>query len=348
VYNPATLLAIETRQLEKRFRKLHGYRDLALYPWRRPEILALRGVDLAVNSGELYGILGPNGAGKSTLIRILCTTLLPSAGMAAVGGLDVVRQPHAVRRMIGLVQSEERSFYWRLTARQNLEFFAALFHVPSNVARRRVQDLVRRLGLEEAADRPFQALSTGTRQKFAIIRGLMTNPAVLFLDEPTRSLDLISAAAVRRFVKDRIVGEFGTTVLLATHSLHEAEELCVRLALLRDGQIAAEGTPEELRRALRSGLSCEMSLRSMPTQLPERIRDIAGVIEVTKLAEGAEVRLRVDCERRDGIVDAIIGAVIDSGAQFVDFTTREPSLEEAYVRAIAPGQLAPVPQGGST
>src|SRR5207244_1040564 len=133
-------VAIEAQALTKRFRKLQTYRDLVLYPWRQADHLAVDHISLRIQRGELFGLLGQNGAGKTTLIKMLCTALLPSSGSAAVMGYDVVRDARHVRAAIGLVSGEERSFYWRLTGRQNLEFFAALYHVPQAIARRRIAD----------------------------------------------------------------------------------------------------------------------------------------------------------------------------------------------------------------
>ena len=170
------------------------------------------------------------------------------------------RDPRAIRGRIGLVSGDERSFYWRLTGRQNLEFFAALQHLPPAVVAARIVELAARLGIAEHLDRPFGHLSTGQRQKLAIARGLMSEPEILFMDEPTRSLDPISAVAIREFVAEHIVGELGSTVVLATHSMPEAEALCRRLAFIQDGRIVAEGSVADLRRAIGYGTRCELRL----------------------------------------------------------------------------------------
>jgi ABC-2 type transport system ATP-binding protein len=328
------MLAIETSDLSKRFKRMTGYRDLILYPWRRREIVALRGISLSVSEGELYGLLGQNGAGKSTLIRILCTTLLPSAGVARVLGHDVVAEPRKVRRLIGLVQSEERSFYWRLSGRHNLEFFAALYQIPRSVARGRIDDLLDRLELQEEASRPYFSLSTGTRQKFAIMRGLMTEPRVLFLDEPTRSLDPISAESVRRFISERIVTDLGSTVILATHSLQEAEQLCTRLALIRDGEIVSEGTSDELRRSMSPGMRCELHLRTVSPDLAMRLERIRGVVAVTGSTALDESRLSVELDHRPEALTEILEVVLSSGSELIDLVTHRPSLEEVYIRTL--------------
>lgn len=333
--------AIETHALTKRFRKLHRYRDLILYPWRKANHLAVDQVSLSIMPGELFGLLGQNGAGKTTLIRMLCTALLPSEGRAAVCGYDVVRQARHVRERIGLVNSEERSFYWRLTGRQNLEFFAALYHVPHAEAAARANALIRQVGLEEAADRPFRTYSSGMRQKLGIARGLLNRPQVLFMDEPTRSLDPISAQAMRRFVADYIIGELGCTVILATHSMAEAEELCNRVALVKAGRVVAQGSLAELRRGLNYGVRCLVRLRHMPPDLPETLRRLPDVLDAAAERAEGEQRLTATLREEGPALAALLREIVESGADIYHFETHEISLEEIYLRTLsAPAQPA--------
>jgi len=303
-------LAIEAQALTKRFRKLQTYRDLVLYPWRQADHLAVDGVSLQIERGQLFGLLGQNGAGKTTLIKMLCTALLPSSGSASVMGFDVVKQARQVRERIGLVNGEERSFYWRLTGRQNLEFFAALYHVPGPLAQRRIDDLLRRVGLAEDASRPFRTYSSGMRQKLGIARGLLGSPQVLFMDEPTRSLDPISAQSMRRLVSDYIIGELGCTVILATHSMAEAEELCDRLALVRSGRVVAEGTIGDLRAGLRAGVSCELRVRHMPPELPEALRRRPGVLDVAMVRDDASHMLRLTLSEEGPVLAGLLREVV--------------------------------------
>ncbi|MBK9710650.1 MAG: ABC transporter ATP-binding protein [Kouleothrix sp.] len=333
--------AIEASALTKRFRKLQTYRDLLLYPWRRPDHLAVDQVSLRVERGELFGILGQNGAGKTTLIKMLCTALLPSSGGAAVAGYDVVRQARQVRERIGLVSGEERSFYWRLTGRQNLEFFAALHHVSGSVARRRIDDLLGRVGLADAADRPFRTYSSGMRQKLAIARGLLNTPQVLFMDEPTRSLDPISAQSMRRFVAEHIIGELGCTVILATHSMAEAEELCDRLALIQAGRIVAQGTIAQLRQGLHYGVRCELRVRHLPPELPEALRRSAGVIEVAAAREESGHLLQLTLSEEGPVLAAMLREIVEAGADIYSFQTHQVTLEEIYLHTLSPALPAP-------
>jgi len=231
-------------------------RGLADFIRRRPAIGGITpvdGVDLLVRKGEVFGILGPNGAGKTTLIKILCTLILPTGGTARINGFDLEKESGKVREAIGLVTTDERSFYWRLTGRQNLEFFASLHNFYSNDAREMVDDLLGVVDLRYAADERFLNYSAGMKQKMAIARGLLNDPAVLFMDEPTRSLDPGAAQNLRDFIKEVIVKERGKTIFVSTHNLEEAEELCDRVAIFDDGRIKVVGSPADLKAGLGDG-----------------------------------------------------------------------------------------------
>lgn len=239
--------------LTKTFAAPRGIADLLR---RRPSadgVTPVDGVDLAVEKGEVFGVLGPNGAGKTTLIKILCTLILPTAGRAKVNGYDVERESGRVRESIGLVTTDERSFYWRLTGRQNLEFFASLHNFSTDDAREAVDELLGVVDLRYAADVRFLNYSAGMKQRMAIARGLLNDPAVLFMDEPTRSLDPGAARSLRDFIKGEIVGVRGKTIFISTHNLEEAEELCHRVVIFDEGRIKAVGRPGDLKAALGEG-----------------------------------------------------------------------------------------------
>lgn len=197
-------------------------------------------------------MLGPNGAGKTTLIKILCTLIFPSTGTAKVNGYDVLKESRKVRESIGYVTTDERSFYWRLTGRQNLEFFANLHNYYSKKAHNRVSELLSIVNLENRADDPFLSYSAGMKQRLAIARGLINDPKILFMDEPTRSLDPKAAQDARDFIHNYIVSEQEKTIFLSTHNLNEAEQLCNRIAILDEGKIMVSGTPQELKSSLGS------------------------------------------------------------------------------------------------
>ena len=240
-----------------------------------------------------------------------------------------------MRQVIGLVGSEERSFFPQLTGRQNLEFFGALYGLHGAAARKRIDALLERVGLDWAVDRPFSIYSTGMRQRLAIVRGLLSEPQVLFLDEPTRALDPIAAREVRQLIAEHIVGELGRTVILATNQMAEAEELCDRLALIRLGRVVSEGTVDELRRSLRSGVRCELQVRDLPPGLPDALRLLSGVLDVA-VENGQEPALvSLTLSEEGPVLAAALRETIELGGQVYGCTTRRVSLEEIFVDALA-------------
>lgn len=203
---------------------------------RQGPVHALRGVTLQIDRGEVFGLVGPNGAGKTTLLRLLATLLPPSSGGARIGGADLVREPGRARRLVGLASGEERGFYWRLSGRENLEFFAGLLGMSPGAGARRTGEVLELVDLLPMAHQPVAQYSTGMRQRLGIARALLGMPPVLLLDEPTRSLDLVVASGVQTLV-GRLAANARTTVVLATHNLDEAEGVCDRVAVLVDGTV---------------------------------------------------------------------------------------------------------------
>lgn len=237
--------AISVENLTKVFPVARGLRAF-LWPKRAGVVEALRGVTLEVSRGEVLGLLGPNGGGKTTLLEILATYLLPTSGRALVNGHDVVREPLAVRRVVGYCPAGARGFYPRLSGRWNLEFFALLSGLPNPHAQEQVAHLWKLVGLDGFRDVLVARYSDGMRQRLALARALLTDPPVLLLDEPTRGLDPETSACWRRFLREQVVGELGKTILLVTHDLLKAEEICDRIAILERGRIVAEGRAWEV------------------------------------------------------------------------------------------------------
>lgn len=249
--------AIEVRGLAKTFKGRRRAREL-LTPWRKPKATeALRGVDLVVQAGELVTLLGPNGAGKTTLLKILAALVTPSVGVARIHGVDVTEnRRHALER-VGYILAEERSFFWRLSTRENLRFFAALQGLFGRQAMRRVEELAGLLGLTDHLDRDFMDLSTGQRQRVAIARGLLADPPVLLVDEATRSLDPGRAARLRRIIRTILVERAQKAVLFATHDLEEAAALADRVVLMTEGKVACEGSFVDLEPQIREAFAAE-------------------------------------------------------------------------------------------
>lgn len=217
-----------------------------VFPAYGREVHAVRDVSLQVHRGELFGLFGSNGAGKSTLVRLLTTLLLPTRGTATVNGYDVVQDEVRVRASVGLVTADERSFYGRLTARQNLAFYAALQNVPRSQIARRVEQVLALFDLTARADVPFQSLSTGQKQRLNMARALVHDPPILFLDEPTKSMDLQTTEFVKALIREELVRRQGKTVVFISHELDEMDNFCDRVAVMAEGQIRAVGTAAEL------------------------------------------------------------------------------------------------------
>lgn len=241
-----TTPAILAENLVKRYPVFRGFRDLVRRPLERQTTTALDGLDLRVEPGRVFCLLGPNGAGKTTLIKILATLVLPDGGRASVGGHDVERHPGAVKGAVGYAINDERSFYWRLTGRQNLEFFGALYGLRGPARDSRIDEVLSLTRLEAAADLRFNAYSTGMRQMLSFARALLADASILLVDEPTRSLDPQAADRVGTFLRSELVERKGKTVFWATHDLAEAAEFAHEIAIIGRGRIRLQGPVESL------------------------------------------------------------------------------------------------------
>src|SRR5437588_3448565 len=250
--------AIETADLTRVY-KVRRKRSRAAGE-QPPELTALAGVSLEVRTGELFGLLGPNGAGKTTLIKILTTLLAPTAGGAFVDGLDVVTQAEQSRPRINMVSGGESSGYGILNVRENLWLFARIYGVPTAVAQERIDKMLGVVGLTDKATSRISHLSTGQRQKMNFCRGFITDPKILFLDEPTLGLDVTTARAIRSFIREWMKERPERTLLLTTHYMAEADELCDRLAIIDKGKVLACDTPANLKRQVQRYPLYELSL----------------------------------------------------------------------------------------
>ncbi len=245
-----TYPAVEVRGLVKEFEKGRRtiWQRLRREPDTRERFRAVDGIDLRVETGEIVGVIGPNGAGKTTTLKMLSTLLEPTSGEAYVLGIDVRSRPREVRARLGAMLSGERSLYWKLTARENLEYFAALYHVPPKETRSRIDTVLDAVKLTDRAEDYVERYSTGMRQRLALARALLPNPPLLLLDEPTVGLDPQASRDLRDRVRD--LRAQGTTVLLTTHYMEEADELCDTVALMHHGRLQTVGSPVALRAAI--------------------------------------------------------------------------------------------------
>jgi len=250
------------------------------------EVHAVRDVSFAVEPGELFGLFGSNGAGKSTLVRLLSTLLAPTSGAATVNSFDIVRDDLRVRGSIGLVASDERSFYGRLTCRQNLSFYAALQNVPRPRVRKRVDGALDLFGLLPKADAPFQSLSTGQKQRLNMARALVHDPPILFLDEPTKSMDVQTADFVKALIKGELVARQRKTIVFISHELYEMDNFCDRVAILAEGQLRAIGTPEELSARLPRRAIYRIEVEGDADRIASRWKSVPKIEAVTEVSRG--------------------------------------------------------------
>ena len=261
--------ALSLENVEKYFPPAaSGWRAL-LHPFSGLTVPALRGISLQVKQGEVLALVGANGAGKSTLLRILTTLLIPTRGRAQVCGFDVAREPAKVRLQIGYHTGGDACFYSRLTARENLLLFAGLNNISGAEASRRIAELTSPFGLGDLLDRQARTLSTGNIHRLGLARAMLHRPSVLILDEPTRSLDPLAAAEFRRFLLRNIVGVHGTTMIFASHTLAEVEQLAGRIAVLDGGRLIACDTLASVKAATRADTlegSLEILTRGAPRE----------------------------------------------------------------------------------
>ncbi len=318
--------AIQVEGLTKIYVKRRSLREIVLRPIGQAEqVTALRNVSLEASQGEIFGLLGPNGAGKTTLLKILACLVLPTDGRAVVNGSDVAKDGRAVKRSIGFVTSDERSFYWRLTGRENLHFFARLYGLEAADARRHCQTLLEAVDLGAVADQQFMSYSSGTKQRLSIARALLHDPPVLCLDEPTRSLDPIAAKHLRRFISETLNRVRGKTVILATHNLQEAEELCGRLAILDRGRVLRQGSVA----GITAGLPGRDRYLLVVAGLPEIPRDRRWTLEVSR-EDGHLARVLAAVDRGGTAFSDLLRAILDGRGSIVSCTRREPSLQEVF------------------
>ena len=316
---------IEAVDLHRTYRTTTG-----TFRQRTLEVEAVRGISFTVGEGELFGLLGPNGAGKTTTIKMLITLLVPTSGTARVLGYDVVHEPREIRKRIGYVFGGERGLYERLSALDNLRYFAELYGVPPREQRSRIGDLLELVGLTGREREKVEGYSRGMRQRLHVARGLLHDPPVVFLDEPTIGVDPVGARDLRATIASLV--DAGKTVLLTTHYMFEADALCDRIAVINRGRIVGSGTPGDLKARVADRTVIEIEAFGASEESIDRLRSVAGVTSVSveerdqaqlvlvQSAQGFELQ-RVLVERLDG---ARVGRVV----------VREPTLEDAYVALV--------------
>jgi ABC-2 type transport system ATP-binding protein len=337
--------AIEAQQLVKKFPARPGTGDKnmngtpapkskgSLFAKKEPKAMftAVNGVDLQIERGEIFGLLGPNGAGKSTTIRMLCTLLEPTSGTATVNGFDVVKQANDVRRSLGTVLAGERSIYWKLTGRENLEYFAALYHIPPMMAKKRVEELIERMEIKDRANELVEKYSTGMRQRIAIAKALLAQPPILLLDEPTLGLDPQAARRVRELIAE--LKQEGHTILLTTHYMEEADQLSDRIGIIDTGKVIALDTPEGLKRRVDQKEVIRLEISGWHEEIAGKLKSIAGIENISTRQQGEadlwEVNLHAHNSR--AALPRIVEHISGNGTRLVNMNILKPSLEDVFI-----------------
>jgi ABC-2 type transport system ATP-binding protein len=316
---------IEVEDVTRRYRSRTG-----TFRRRATVVEALRGVSFTVERGELFGLLGPNGAGKTTMIKILTTLLLPTSGSARVLGFDVRREARRIRGRVGYVFGGDRGLYDRLSALDNLRYFADLYRVAPRDRRARIDSLLELVELKGRERERVETYSRGMKQRLHIARGLLHDPEILFLDEPTIGLDPLGARELRETIA--ALHDAGKTILLTTHYMYEADALCERIAVIANGSFVATGTPLDLKAVVGDNTIVEIETFGIRDETIERLRKIPGVKGVgVETRDQAQVLLVQSAVGAD-VVRALLNELADAVTGKV--VTREPTLEDAYVELV--------------
>ncbi|MCI0611025.1 MAG: ATP-binding cassette domain-containing protein [Anaerolineae bacterium] len=314
-----------------------GSRKLKRRHWpfgrREPKAMftAVNGVDLQIQRGEIFGLLGPNGAGKSTTIRMLCTLLEPTSGTARVNGFDIVKQANDVRRSLGTLLAGERSIYWKLSGRENLEYFAALYHIPQPIAKNRVEELIERMELKDRANELVEKYSTGMRQRVAVAKALLARPPILLLDEPTLGLDPQAARRLRELIAE--LKQEGHTILLTTHYMEEADLLSDRIGIIDSGKVIALDTPEGLKHRIEQKEVIRLEVTGWHDEIADKLKSISGIENLISRQEGEADLWEVNMQAHNSraAIPRIVEHISGNGTRLVNMNIVKPSLEDVFI-----------------
>lgn len=294
------------------------------------QLIALNDINLEVCQGELFGLLGPNGAGKTTLIKILTTLLAPTTGRAFVAGYDVTQEPQKIRQSINMVSGGESSGYGLLTVRENLWMFAQFYGIASDEANQRIKTLLEVVGLTDRINTKSSDLSTGLRQKMNIVRGFLTDPDVLFLDEPTLGLDVGASREVRRFIRSWIDQDCSRSLLLTTHYMVEADELCDRVAIINQGKVLACDSPSILKRKLQQEAIFRLEVSLLDSKAIKSFESLPGVRKVVHSPQDGFSILELILAQ-DDVLGSIVNTLASQNIHILNLQKREPTLEDVFV-----------------
>ncbi len=296
----------------------------------KTQVIAVKDVSFTVDHGELFGLVGPNGAGKTTTIKMLTTMLIPTSGAATILGYNIQKDSNEIRKHIGIVLGGERGLYTRVSAVDNLRYFADLYGVPVKLRDKRVKELLQFMGLWDRARDRVETYSKGMKQRLHLARGLINDPKVIFMDEPTIGLDPEIAKETRKMIQELV--EKGKTILLTTHYMFEADELCKRVAVIRNGEIVALDTPSGLKKYVMDTSVVEVEGFGITDKEVSQFREASEVLAVSaELGEDKQV-LKIQTARGSEIISQV--QEILKKSRIYDIKIKEPTLEDAYLRLV--------------
>jgi len=294
---------------------------------------AVKNVTMQVKPGKIIGLLGINGAGKTTTIKMLTTMISPTSGSILVDGIDAVQDPFAVKKVINLITGGERNIYWRLTARENLDYFGSLYAIPQNELKKQIDHCLEIVQLTDKSDIPVEKFSKGMKQRLQIARGLINNPKYIFLDEPTLGLDVIIAKELRSYIK-KLAVEQNKGILLTTHYITEADELCDYIYLIDQGETVAQGTPSEIKKHYAATYKTSFYFDCYDQKLFDELKNQDGVLSVKENKEQSEIVII----SKNEMMELVLNVATQYHRKLTQAVTSEPSLEDSLIEAIKGGK----------
>ena len=319
---------VEVKTLSKTFTVKEG----PLFRKTAKSVVALDGVSFSIKKGEVFGLLGPNGAGKTTTIKTVCTLLQPTSGEVYVNGHNVVEEPQKARQDLGVMLTGERTLYWKLTGRENLEYFAALYHMDSPAAKQRIDFLLKLVGLDERRNTLVENYSTGMRIRLSFAKAILHEAPVILLDEPTMSLDPQSARLIREIIQG--LRKEGHSILLTTHYMEEADQLSDRVAVIDHGKIIALAPPSELKETLLKSEIIEIEAQNINPEIVERLKGIPTISEVvSSIQDASALKGIIKIHANDGkqVIPEMLGILVKGGVEISNVKIATPTLEDVFI-----------------
>jgi len=300
------------------------------------KVVAAQDLSLRIEPGHIVGLLGVNGAGKTTTIRMLAGILAPTSGTFTIDDIDGVRHPKEIKKKVNVITGGERNIYWRLTARENLEYFGALYSVPKAELKERIGRLIDLVGLADSADIPVEKYSKGMKQRLQIARGLINDPKYLFLDEPTLGLDIAIAKELRAYIRD-LAREHDRGILLTTHYITEVEELCDRVYLINKGRVIKTGAPHELIQLAQMGVGVCIHVDALPDAAAGNIKALAARYDASVEIGRAEHGVSILIHGAENLSTYCMKSLTDDGLLVKKLEITEPKLEDALMKLTMEG-----------